>query len=151
MGTQGCGELYCSEHCRDAHFRHSHNLLCVGPISNEDHPLIRFKYHALEHADTLMLAAQVMAFLVNRAQAAGGGPDVMRGLMMELLGFCHAPFRDACRAPPGRGKDVEFLHHTDTLISEAASLLKAAFDARAPAESAALFEAGPAFLSELLG
>merc|ERR1712232_1046524 len=54
-------------------------------------------------------------------------------------------------APPGRAKDAEFLHHTDTLISEAASLLKAAFEARAPAEAAALFEAGPAFLSELLG
>ena len=25
----------------------------------QDHPLLRFKYHALEHADTLLLAAQV--------------------------------------------------------------------------------------------
>lgn len=147
----GCGELYCSENCRDAHFRHSHNILCVGPVSNEDDPLLKFKYHALEHSDTLLLAAQAMAFLINRARAAGGGSDITRGLMQEMLGFCHAPFRDACRAPPGRAKDAEFYAHTDSLINTAGALLRAALTARAPAEAAALFEAGPAFLSELLG
>ena len=45
------------EACRDAHFQQCHNLLCVGPLRAED-PLLRFKYHALEHADTLLLAAQ---------------------------------------------------------------------------------------------
>eukprot|EP00927_Polykrikos_kofoidii_P066614 TRINITY_DN62180_c0_g1_i1.p1 TRINITY_DN62180_c0_g1~~TRINITY_DN62180_c0_g1_i1.p1 ORF type:complete len:509 (+),score=102.94 TRINITY_DN62180_c0_g1_i1:99-1529(+) len=149
--AQGCGELYCSEACRDAHFVHSHNLLCTGPIQNGDHPLLRFKYHALEHADTLLLAAQVMAFLVNRARASGGGAQAMQGLMSELLAFCHAPFRDACRAPPGRSKDAEFLAHTDNLIQEAAQHLKAALDLHAPEEAAVLFAAGPAFLSEILG
>lgn len=75
----------------------------------------------------------------------------MRGLMAELLVFCHAPFRDACRAPPGRGKDAEFLAHTDKLIGEAAQLLQAAFRLQAPAEAEALFEHGPTFLSEVLG
>lgn len=148
--AQGCGELYCSEACRDAHFQQSHNLLCVGPLSAED-PLLRFKYHALEHADTLLLAAQVFAFLVNRAKAAGGGTEVTQNLMQELLCFCHAPFRDACRAPPGRAKDAEFYAHTDALVNEAAALLRAALEPRAPAEVAALFQAGPAFFSEILG
>lgn len=148
--AQGCGELYCSEACRDAHFQQSHNLLCVGPLTAED-PLLRFKYHALEHADTLLLAAQVFAYLINRAKAAGGGAEVTHNLMQELLCFCHAPFRDACRAPPGRAKDAEFYAHTDGLVNEAAALLKAALEPRAPAEVAALFQAGPAFFSEVLG
>lgn len=148
--AQGCGELYCSEACRDAHFQQSHNLLCVGPLTAED-PLLRFKYHALEHADTLLLAAQVFAYLINRAKAAGGGAEVTQNLMQELLCFCHAPFRDACRAPPGRAKDAEFYAHTDGLVNEAAALLKAALEPRAPAEVAALFQAGPAFFSEVLG
>lgn len=149
--TQGCGEVYCSERCRDAHFRNCHNLLCTGPIQTEDHPLLKFKYHAIEHADTFLLAGQVFAFLINRAMGAGGGVDVMRNLMSDLLGFCHAPFRDACRAPPGRGKDAEFIHHTDQLIAKAAMLLHAALEPHAPVEVAALFEGGAFFFSEVLG
>jgi len=149
--SQGCGEVYCSEACRDMHYKHSHNLLCAGPIDREDHPLLQFKYHALEHTDTLLLVAQVLAHIVNRAKASGGGAEATRGLMSEILGFCHAPFQQACRAPPGRGKDAEFLAHTDGLINTAATLLKAAFELHAPAEAAALFEHGPAFLSEVLG
>jgi len=149
--SQGCGEIYCSEACRDAQFRHSHNLLCVGPIDREDHPLIQYKYHALEHADTLLLAAQAIAHLVNRAKAAGGGRDATRRLMAELLCFCHAPFREACRPPPGRGKDQEFYAHTDGLLNRAAELLFAALRQHAPEEAAALFEGGAAFLSELMG
>lgn len=143
--------MYCSEACRDAHFRHSHNLLCTGPIQQEDHPLIRFKYHALEHTDTLLLAAQVLAHLVNRSRASGGGPEALRGLIAELMVFCHAPFTQACRPPPGRERDVEFVAHTDGLIAEAARLLRAAFEIHAPAEAAVLFEHGPALLSEVLG
>jgi len=149
--AQGCGEVYCSESCRAKHFAHSHNLLCVGPIDSENHPLVRFKYHAVEHTDTLLLAAQALANIVNRAKAAGGGALATRGLMSELLGFCHAPFRDACRAPPGRAKDAEFYTHVDQVVYEAAALLKAAFEVHAPEEAGALFEAGPALLSELLG
>mmetsp|Transcript_155364 Transcript_155364/g.289910 ORF Transcript_155364/g.289910 Transcript_155364/m.289910 type:complete len:500 (-) Transcript_155364:41-1540(-) len=149
--SQGCGEVYCSEACRAAHWGQCHNLLCVGPVQSEDHPLLRFKYHALEHTDALLLAAQVLAHLINRARAMGGGIAVTQGLMAELLSFCHAPFREACRPPPGRGKDAEFVAHTDGLIAEAAGWLKAAFDIHAPAEAAALFQAGPAFLSEVLG
>jgi hypothetical protein len=105
----------------------------------------------LEHADTLLLAAQVMSYIINRAKANGGGREVTRGLIAELLQFCHAPFRDACRAPPGRGKDQHFLETTDRLIAEGAILLQQTFALHAPEETAALFEEGPRFLSELLG
>mmetsp|Transcript_12338 Transcript_12338/g.28961 ORF Transcript_12338/g.28961 Transcript_12338/m.28961 type:complete len:483 (-) Transcript_12338:33-1481(-) len=149
--SHGCGELYCSTACRDAHYSHSHNLLCAGLVESEEHPLIKFKYLAIENADTLLLVAQVFAHLVNRAKAMGGGADVTRSLMQELLAFCHAPLKEACRPPPGRAKDAEFVAHCDQLVAEAATLLKGAFDIHAPQESAALFEAGPAFLSEVLG
>lgn len=149
--SQGCGEMYCSEACRDAHFQHSHNLLCTGPITQEDHPLIQFKYHAIEHSDTLLLLAQVISHLINRAKAAGGGAAATQGLMAELLGFCHAPFRDACRPPPGRGKDAEFYSHADALVNKGAMLLKQALEIHAPVEVGAIFESGAAFFSEVLG
>jgi len=148
---QNCGEVYCSEACREAHFHHSHNLMCVGPIQQADHPLVKFKFFAIEHADTLLLAGQVLAHLVNRAKACGGGAAVIRNLMLELLSFCHAPFRDACRGPPGRPKDAEFLASTDQVVSEAASYLQGALAQHAPEEAAALFESGPHFFSEVLG
>lgn len=149
--SQGCGEIYCSEACRDAHFQHSHNLLCVGPLQSEDHPLIRFKYHAIEHADTLLLAAQVLAFIVNRARSMGGGAEVTQKLMRELLCFCHAPFREACRPPPGRAKDADFFSHTEAIVGEAARLLKEALEPHAPVEVATIFQSGGAFFSEVLG
>lgn len=149
--SQGCGEMYCSQQCRDTHFGCSHNLFCTGPIESEDHPLLKFKYLALEHADTLLLAGEVFAFLINRAKAAGGGADVTRKLMTELLGFHHAPFRDACRAPPDRAKDAEFVHNLEQMLAEAATHLHAAWEPYAPAEVSALFEGGSAFLSEVMG
>jgi len=148
--SQGCGELYCSEACRDAHFGHSHNLLCVGLIENEDHPLLQFKLHALQHTDTLLLAAQVLANLVNRARSDGGVP-ALRGLIAELKTLCHAPFPQVCRPPRGQVKDAEFLARTDAWIAEAARLLQAALGPHAQAETAVLFERGPALLSEVLG
>mmetsp|Transcript_64896 Transcript_64896/g.120763 ORF Transcript_64896/g.120763 Transcript_64896/m.120763 type:complete len:482 (-) Transcript_64896:9-1454(-) len=149
--SKGCGELYCSTACRDAHYMHSHNLLCAGLVETEDHPLIKFKYLAIENTDTLLLAAQVFAHLVNRAKAVGGGADTTRALLQELFAFCHAPLKEASRPPPGRAKDVEFALHCDRLVGEAAELLKAAFDLHSPSEAAALFEHGPLYLSELLG
>jgi len=149
--SQGCGEIYCSETCRAAHFAHSHNLLCVGPLTDESHPLIQFKYHAIEHADTLLLAAHAIAHLLNRICACGGGADVARRFQAELLCFVHAPFKDACRPPPGRAKDDEFLRVTDGILQQASSLLRQALEPHAPLEVQTLFEAGPAFLSELLG
>ena len=45
-----CGEVYCSEQCRDNHFLRGHDLLCTGLITEEEaeeHPLIRFKMFAI--------------------------------------------------------------------------------------------------------
>lgn len=42
-----CGELYCSEECREQDFRTGHRLLCVGPLETTEHPLYQFKMHAL--------------------------------------------------------------------------------------------------------
>lgn len=37
-----CGELYCSQECRDYAFAYGHKWLCVGPLE-EEHPLVQFK------------------------------------------------------------------------------------------------------------
>lgn len=42
-----CGELYCSDECREQDFRTGHRLLCVGPLDTTEHPLYQFKMHAL--------------------------------------------------------------------------------------------------------
>eukprot|EP00971_Amphidinium_carterae_P000692 13625-Amphidinium_carterae.1 len=124
----------------------------AGLVDSEDHPLIKYKYLAIENTDTLLLAAQVFAHLVNRAKALGGGADTTRALLQELFAFCHAPLKDgsrnkskqgaiaadccrlfqshghhseASRPPPDRPKDVEFAMHCDRLVAEAAQLLKA--------------------------
>jgi hypothetical protein len=99
----------------------------------------------------LLLAAQAFSHLINRAKASGGGADVMRGLMQEILAFCHAPFHEACRPPPGRGKDAEFLGHIDSVLTQAARLLGAALEQHAPVETGVLFEGGYEFLSRVLG
>lgn len=152
--SQGCGEMYCSEMCRINHWAHSHNLLCVGPIESEDHPLMRFKYHAIEHADTIMLSAQAIAHIVNRAKASGGGGPAAVAFARELFGYAHAPFRDATKGPPGRPKDADFYRWADQLVMESTNLLRAALEPHAPAEVAALFDTAfgqTPILSELLG
>jgi len=113
--------------------------------------LLRFKYHALKHADTLLLVAQVFAHLVNRAKSLGGGAATMRGLMLELMAFCNAPFSEACRPPPGRNKDAEFNAHVEGLVNEAAELLRQSLVLHAPMETTALFEGGVEFFSRVLG
>lgn len=45
-----CGEVYCSEKCRDNHHMRGHALLCTGLITEEEamsHPLIQFKQYAV--------------------------------------------------------------------------------------------------------
>lgn len=56
--------MYCSPECRDFSFAAHHRLLCVGPITTEDHPLVRFKVHALHMNDIFLLGAQVRGGLV---------------------------------------------------------------------------------------
>ena len=57
-----CGELYCSEKCRDEHWsRKAHCLLCTGSIPDEEaesSPLYAFKMFAVETNEIFLLVAE---------------------------------------------------------------------------------------------
>lgn len=143
----GCGEMYCSEACRDANWQHSHALMCVGPLP-EDHPLVAFKYHAIEHCDTLLLAAQVFAHV-----ALNGAPA-----KAEVERFCSAQFREVARTPPGRERDEDFLQWVDSVVMDGFNLLKEAWasgqhqnPANLPPSAFADLFHSPELLSKVLG
>eukprot|EP00397_Hematodinium_sp_SG-2012_P018141 GEMP01018570.1.p1 GENE.GEMP01018570.1~~GEMP01018570.1.p1 ORF type:complete len:483 (-),score=102.09 GEMP01018570.1:1094-2542(-) len=144
--TQGCGEVYCSTRCRADQFEHSHNFLCVGQLQ-ENAPLMEFKYHALEYYETMLLAATIFANLINRTRA---GMD-MRSMMQELLGFTQQPLEHACRAPPGRPKDDEFMEHTQKVVETGFTLLRDHFNSLdLPLTARELFTSSE-FFSRILG
>lgn len=57
--------MYCSERCRDEAYAEYHEALCVGRVDSENHPLVVFKKHAIEHNELFMLAAHVIARIFN--------------------------------------------------------------------------------------
>lgn len=60
--SQGCGEVYCSEDCRQQHFERCHHLLCVGPIPAEEapsHPLVQFRVRHLNSLKKSVLLERV--------------------------------------------------------------------------------------------
>ena len=67
---QGCGAVYCSEACQRADYDHSHRLLCVGPCTSVTDPPMRFKTHAVQNNEILLLAARVIAHAILRFERA---------------------------------------------------------------------------------
>lgn len=64
----GCGELYCSQSCVTEHQQQGgHNLLCTGPHA-ADHPIVRFKTHAVTTNEIFLFAAVVASQFVRRCQ-----------------------------------------------------------------------------------
>lgn len=47
--------------------------------------------------------------------------------MQEMLNYCHMPFVEACRGPPGRPKDQEFVEDTNAVLMEGYEYLKEHF------------------------
>ena len=80
--ARDCGELYCSEACRDAAWAGGHCHLCVGHVSEAeaaDHPMVRFKVNAASSNEILLLAGAVVADMLVRYEAdrsAGLGAGV---------------------------------------------------------------------------
>eukprot|EP00033_Pygsuia_biforma_P001414 GCRY01001598.1.p1 GENE.GCRY01001598.1~~GCRY01001598.1.p1 ORF type:complete len:430 (+),score=22.51 GCRY01001598.1:72-1361(+) len=61
---QGCGEVYCSNQCREQAWNEGHELLCVGSIQEESHPLLLFKLHALETNEIFLLLGKIVAAII---------------------------------------------------------------------------------------
>jgi len=107
-----CGELYCSEGCRQAAFSSHHWAMCVANEA-DDSALVKFKTHALEVAgsgDTLVLAAMLLASLVAQS---GGDLARLHALVSELLTFSHGRYSEIARA--GENEDWEEWLTADTL------------------------------------
>eukprot|EP00638_Chattonella_subsalsa_P003696 CAMPEP_0117749740 /NCGR_PEP_ID=MMETSP0947-20121206/9905_1 /TAXON_ID=44440 /ORGANISM="Chattonella subsalsa, Strain CCMP2191" /LENGTH=464 /DNA_ID=CAMNT_0005567679 /DNA_START=259 /DNA_END=1653 /DNA_ORIENTATION=- len=117
---QQCGEVYCSEACRDLHFRRCHRMLCTGPIPDEiahEHPLIKFKMHAVETNEIFLLVAAVLCHIITRYEETGGTD----------LDYAREPYKDFVQNcwwdVAGGGELGETLR---TLVEESCSFLKEA-------------------------
>ena len=69
----GCGECYCSDGCQvDA--APAHKLLCVGlvPDGQPDHPILKFKMHALQTNEAFLLAADAVTHVISESVAKDG-------------------------------------------------------------------------------
>ena len=117
----GCGECFCSSACAER-AAPAHRLLCTGPIPEDEpeHPLLRFKLHALRCNEAFLLAAEVVVTLLSEVGADGAtatrraadrwirhfqpdGPaswwDVaQQPEAMAAAGVAQLTFRDSCRA-----------------------------------------------------
>lgn len=69
--SQGCGEFYCSQQCRSEAWERNHRFLCVGLITDANHPLVKFKEHAILHNELFLLAASAIASIIQQWQVNG--------------------------------------------------------------------------------
>ncbi|XRA97281.1 histone-lysine N-trimethyltransferase SMYD5 [Pycnococcus provasolii] len=85
-----CGEWYCSDTCRDMHWKQGgHCLLCVGACKDESHALAQFKMHAVGTCHDELLAAEAMATMVARVAFDGTPFGAVLGV---LAPFATAPY-----------------------------------------------------------
>jgi len=77
--SYGCGEKYCCEECRQQAYIQHHQLLCVGPITDRNHPLFQFKQYAIANNELFLHAAQVICRIICFWQLTGTteGTDIM--------------------------------------------------------------------------
>ena len=123
---RSCGELYCSERCRDAHAARCHDCLCVGAVGEAEaltDPLVRFKVVAVQSNEILLLAAEVVVAVLR------GGDSSFRGFVQEpwdAVVLRAAALRG--EAPADGAKDLA--ESLRDICAEAAPLLSAALASR---------------------
>lgn len=116
--SKGCGAFYCSESCRAEHWRRSHRLLCVGGIEDNNHPLVKFKMHALGTNDIFLLAAEVVCTILT---------DVIDG--RSTLDEATKPYKYFERGPwweTSSGGDDELAAQMRGLVEDSCQLLSEA-------------------------
>ena len=126
-----CGEVYCSEQCRENHWStKGHRLLCTGLISDDEadvHPLINFKIHAMTTNEIFLMVGDIFASMcchidnllctgVSLAQAF----DIVA---RPLSGYVRELWWDAAITPKGY-KPVAFKKSLKTLVKDSYVLLK---------------------------
>ena len=80
-------DIHCySEECStESLFKH-HNILCVGTLSSQEHPLFKFKEHAILHNELFLLAAQVLSTVLSAWRANGGDLAQVHRHQLKLNG-----------------------------------------------------------------
>lgn len=117
-----CGELYCSEYCRDLHHRNGHMLLCTGAITEQEaptHPLILFKTYAIETNEVFLLVAEVFANIISRLLIDQVPPEEAVSFFRS---YVHEPWWEVVTVPEDR-EEVEFRDLLRTLAQENYDLL----------------------------
>jgi hypothetical protein len=118
---KNCGEIYCSADCEhDFWHNGGHSLLCTGDIKVDDHPLLDFKRHAMQHNEILLLVADVMARILSNPSSVPAFTD-----------FTMVPWWDVACAPLLQGyggfADAAVLEKSiRTVCDESASKLRLA-------------------------
>lgn len=133
-----CGEVYCSEQCREHHWSvKGHRLLCTGLITDDeadDHPLINFKVHAMTTNEIFLMVADVFASmcchldnLVSTGVALNQAFDIVS---RPLAGYVRELWWDAAITPKGY-KPVAFKKSLKTLVKDTYDLLSEALQLEA--------------------
>jgi hypothetical protein len=125
-----CGEMYCSERCRDLHWANQgHRLLCTGHISDEEadfHPLISFKVHAMSTNEIFLMVADVFAAIVSHLDNLTSGgmatSQAFEVVSRPLSGYCRELWWDAAITPKNY-KPVAFKKSLKKLVKDTWELL----------------------------
>jgi hypothetical protein len=128
-----CGELYCSEICRELHWRQKgHKLLCTGHIPDEeaeDHPLFQFKMHAVSTNEIFLMIADIFAeicmYCEEQTESGKTTEESARYVLQRYKGFVRQRWWDAVQAPKGQ-KPLKFKKTLQNLVTECWDLLSAA-------------------------
>lgn len=128
-----CGEMYCSEACRDVHWAvQGHRLLCTGHITDEEaefHPLIAYKIHAMSSNEIFLMAADVFAAIVCQLDnLITSGVELAQAFELAnkpLAGYVRELWWDAAITPKGY-KPLAFKKSLKTLIKDTWELLNEA-------------------------
>jgi hypothetical protein len=125
-----CGELYCSNECRDHHWSYKgHKYLCTGAIPDEEaeyHPLIGFKMHAMTTNEIFLMVGDVFASIcchVDGLVASGTSIEQAFDVAMKpLAGYVRELWWDAAITPKGY-KPAAFKKSLKTLVKDSWDLL----------------------------
>ena len=121
-----CGEFYCSDSCREVHWNSGyHSLLCTGSISDEDaeeHPLMKFKIHAINTNEIFLLVADVVASIIGEVEkifashAEISAINALRLAIDPLSEYVRQQWWEAAVAPPDQ-KPKQFANVLRKLVS----------------------------------
>ena len=103
---QKCGEVYCSVAC-EQDFWKSHSFLCTGPITDENHPLLQWKRHAIVNNEIFLLVGDVLSAILAHPELKSTYTDftlvpwwtvATLPLVNEPMGFADAAvLNSSCR------------------------------------------------------